>query len=285
MWAAIDFGISNTDVVVWDGRSDVATVRHWKQAYQGEPSAEMVRRLLAQGDVTPRRLRTVAVTGGHHRGLPAAIDGCPLVGVNEVDAIARGGQALAHLPERATPVLVVSGGSGVAMIAARGDQFAHVTGSGVGGGAMLGLSKLLIQTTDPEEIDALALAGNANHVDLALIDVVSGPIGSLPPDTTAVNFGRVARLDRPPARADLAAAVVTLVSQVIGTIAVNAARAQAIEHVVVIGHLTDMHSIRTQIGHVGRFFGLPIQTPEPAGHATALGALLSLPAPNTMRGE
>lgn len=274
MLAAIDFGISNTDVVVQS--DDGATTRHWKQAYAGEPDADMVRTLLAQGGVDVDRLRAIAVTGGHHRGLPESIDGCPVVGVNEVDAIARGGQALASLPHATTPVLVVSGGSGVAMIAADGDRFTHITGSGVGGGAMLGLCKLLINSADPVEIDALAQTGNANRVDLSLIDVVSGPIGSLPPDTTAVNFGRVVRLDEPPARNDLAAAVVTLVSQVIGTIAVNAARAQGLEHVVVIGHLTDMVTIRTNIGHVGRFFGLPIQTPSPAGHATALGALRSL---------
>jgi type II pantothenate kinase len=274
MLAAIDFGISNTDVVVQS--DDGATTRHWKQAYAGEPDADMVRTLLAQGGVDVGRLRALAVTGGHHRGLPETIDGCAVVGVNEVDAIARGGQAVASLPQATTPVLVVSGGSGVAMIAADGDRFTHVTGSGVGGGAMLGLCKLLIDSADPLEIDALAQAGNANRVDLSLIDVVSGPIGSLPPDTTAVNFGRVVRLDEPPGRNDLAAAVVTLVSQVIGTIAVNAARAQGLEHVVVIGHLTDMVSIRTNIGHVGRFFGLPIQTPSPAGHATALGALRSL---------
>lgn len=276
MQAAIDFGISNTDIVVEIDGEGAGEIRHWMQPYDGEPTAATVRALLHAEGIALGDLSCLAVTGGHHRALPETLDGCPLVTVNEVEAIARGGVALADLPTPETPLLVVSAGSGVAMIAVSSGEFAHATGSGVGGGTLLGLSKLLLGVTDPVELNIMASQGDANRVDLALQDVVSGPIGSLPPDTTAVNFGRVLRLAKPAAENDMAAAIVTLVSQVIGTIAVNAARAQGIEHVVVTGHLTDMSTVRMQIGHVGRFFGLPLQTPVGAGKATALGALRSM---------
>lgn len=273
MQAAIDFGISNTDVVVRvDGQ-----IRHWLQPTRAEPTPARVRELLAVDGILPRQLTALAVTGGHHRRLPSEIDGCPVMGVDELTAIARGGQYLAgQEPPQEKPILVVSAGSGVAMIAARGRAYRHVTGSGVGGGALLGLARLLIQTTDPAEIDGLATAGDPNAADLSLADVVSGPIGVLPPDTTAVNFGRIPRLEHPPGRADLAAALVTLVSQVIGTIAINGARAEQVEAIVVTGHLTDMASIRAGLARTGNFFAFPIQTPAAAGRATALGALLAL---------
>ena len=289
MHAAIDFGISNTDVVAqMDGE-----IHHWMEPFSGQPDVEMVRTLLAAGGVELADVTHLAVTGGHHRRLPSRIDACQIVGVNEVEAIGRGGVIMADLPDSTQPLLVVSGGSGVAMIAARGNSFTHVTGSGVGGGTLLGLSRLLLGTVDPVEINVLAAQGNPNKIDLALRDVVSGPIGNLPADATAVNFGRLAwgaddtthaGFTAPPfvnpdlAEADLAAAIVTLIGQVIGTIAVNAARAQAIEQVVMIGHLTDMSMIRTELTHVGRFFGLPIATPLHTGRATALGALYSLPS-------
>ncbi|MEZ4660726.1 MAG: hypothetical protein R2911_24495 [Caldilineaceae bacterium] len=143
----------------------------------------------------------------------------------------------------------MSGGSGVAFIRAQGDVYQHVTGTGVGGGTLLGLAQLLLGTNIPIEIDTLAQQGNPNRVDLTLPDAVSGPIGNLPPDTTAVNFGRLMRSDAEYSRADLAAALVTLVGQVVATIAINAARAHGVERIVAIGHLTDMVSVRQAIAH------------------------------------
>jgi type II pantothenate kinase len=174
----------------------------------------------------------------------------------------------------AAPILVVSAGSGTAMVAARGREHRHVTGSGVGGGTLLGLGRLLINTTEPEEIDGLAQRGDANGVDLALRDLVTGAIGTLPPDATAVNFGRVARMDGPSLREDLAAALVTLVGQVVATLAINAARAAQIERIVVTGHLTDMASMRQTMARVGLFFGMPLEVVPRAGYGTVIGALL-----------
>lgn len=270
MRAAIDFGISNTDVVVYvDGE-----LRHWSRPSREEPpDPELVHALLAVGGVELASLRRLAVTGGRHRMLPPQIEGCTLVRVGEIEAIGRGGQALAG-GRRDDPLLVVSAGSGTAMVAARGDQYVHVTGTAVGGGTLVGLSRLLLRTIDPGEIDALAQAGNPNGADLSLRDVVNGQIGNLPPEATAVNFGRLARHDLTLSREDMAAALVTLVGQVIGIIAINAAAARRIERIVVTGHLIDMPSIRRVLASVGDLYGVHLNLPPEAGHATALGALL-----------
>ncbi|MBU0703441.1 MAG: Fumble domain-containing protein [Chloroflexi bacterium] len=272
MSAAIDFGISNTDVVARVGEE----LRRWTRSSSGQPDPALVRAILADGGIELSSLRRLAVTGGCHRLLPDRIGDCALVRVGEVEAIGRGGQALAELSEedRAAPVLVVSAGSGTAVVEARADQYTHVTGTGVGGGTLLGLSRLLLHTTDPHEIDALAQRGDPNGADLSLADVVSGPIGQLPPDATAVNFGRLARYDLAVSREDLAAALVTLVGQVIGLIAINAARAQQVERIVVTGHLIDMPSVRDVLGQVSDIYGTHITLPPNAGYGTALGALL-----------
>lgn len=271
--AAIDFGISNTDTIAHiDGEW-----RRWTQPYIGQPDPTLVRAILAAGGVDLRALPQLAVTGGRHRLLPAQIDQCQVVGVSELQAIGRGGQAMAGLTAHATtPLLVVSAGSGTAILAARGEHYQHVTGTGVGGGTMLGLGRLLLQTVDPVEIDALATRGNSNGADLRLADVVTGPIGSLPADATAVNFGRLARQDLAASREDLAAALLTLVGQVIGLLAINAARAQQIERIVVIGHMTDMPSFRRILASVSQYYATPIDLPADGGYATALGALLSV---------
>ncbi len=270
--AAIDFGISNTDAVA---RVD-GTLQFWTRPSYAAPDHDVVREVLAFGGVDLAALPHIAVTGGRHKTLPASLGACTVVGVPEVTAIGRGGQALA-LSEDAdpsTPILVVSAGSGTAVVSARGSSYAHVTGTGVGGGTLLGLSRLLLGTTDVTAIDAMALRGDTNSVDLALRDVVSGPIGSLPPDATAVNFGRLARQEQLSQPDDLAAALLTLIGQVIAITAINAARAERVEQVVVIGHMADMPSFRRVLEQVGVYYGMQLILPQNAGYGTALGAML-----------
>jgi type II pantothenate kinase len=272
MNAAIDFGISNTDAVAeLDGE-----LHFWTRPSHGTPDEGVVRAVLSAGGVNLDSVPQLAVTGGRHKLLPAVLRSCTIIPVPEVTAIGRGGQALG-LPgdvDPATPILVVSAGSGTAVIAARGDAYAHVTGTGVGGGTLLGLGRLLLGTADATAIDAMAMRGDPNGADLALRDVVSGPIGSLPPDATAVNFGRVARQTEAAAPDDLAAALQTLVGQVIAITAINAARAERIDRVVLIGHMADMPSFRRVIAQVGDYYGMAVTVPAHAGFGTALGALL-----------
>ncbi len=155
------------------------------------------------------------------------------------------------------------------MVAVDGADARHVTGTGVGGGTLVGLARLLCGTTDPRAIDALAAAGRDAVVNLTIEDVIGGAIGSLPADTTAVNFGRVARHEVAATPADMAAALVNLVGQTI-----NAARAESMADAVVVGHLTDLPSVRRVLGLVGRYYGATLTIPDDAGQATALGALL-----------
>ena len=210
--------------------------------------------------------------------LPDAIGGTQVVKINEVQAIGRGGQALLGLEGAAREVtlMVASCGSGTALIKAQGDSYAHVSGSAVGGGTMLGLARLILGTMDPLEIEALAAQGDRNGADLSLADVITGPIGSLPADATAVNFGRLGRrsFHGEVSREDLAAALVNLIAQTIALITINAARAQGCEQVVLIGHMLDMSTFREVVGLVGQYYAAELKVVERPGYATAIGALL-----------
>jgi type II pantothenate kinase len=272
MHAAIDFGISNTDAVA----QVAGDRRFWTRPAVGAPDQRGVEGVLAGGGIRLDGLPRLAVTGGRHSVLPSRLGACDVIAVPEVLAIGRGGQALALRDgdPADTPLLVVSAGSGTAVVSARGAEYAHVTGTGVGGGTMLGLGRLLLGTTDVAVIDAMALRGDPNGADLALRDVVSGPIGSLPADATAVNFGRLARQQHAATPDDLAAALVSLVGQVIAITAINAARAQRTDRVVVIGHMTDMASFRRVLTQVQGYYGMELTVPENGGYGTALGALL-----------
>ena len=273
MQVAIDFGLTNIDVVAMndDGSMQYATVpsRHLVNPLE-------VARALAALDSHPADFGRIAVTGGQHRQLPDHIDGVPIVKVGELDAVGHGGLTLAQrsMPEL-REALIVSAGSGTAMIATRSGTARHVTGSAVGGGTLLGLCRLLIGTGDPRAIDAFALAGDSNKVDLTLIEATGGAIGKLPSDANAVNFGRIPSLESLELTPeDLAAGVANLVGQVIAVIAINAAGAERLRQIVVVGHTVDLSCMRRVLTTVAGYYGAAIMVPELPGFATAMGALL-----------
>jgi type II pantothenate kinase len=164
------------------------------------------------------------------------------------------------------------------MVAARGCTAAHVTGIAVGGGTLQGLGRLLLGTTDALEIDRLALQGDANHVDLTLVEAVGAAVGRLPLNANAVNFGRLAQAEVPPLPEpwDVAAGLVRLVGQVIAVVAINAARAEDLETILVTGHLVDLPSVRKVLDEVAGFYGAHITIPPNPGTGTAVGALICM---------
>jgi type II pantothenate kinase len=266
----IDFGLTNTDAVLVENGQ---LIQAWTLHFSGGASPETLQRALDVGQVAPTKLARICTTGGRHRDLPQSWAGVPVHKAGEAEAVGRGGLALAGLSE----ALIVSAGTGTSMIAARDGSFEHLTGSAVGGGTLLGLAKLLIGTSDPLEVARLAELGDTSGVDSTLIDAIGGGIGHLPPSATAVNFGKVPKLEQAPKREDIAAGLFTIVGQVIAVIAINAARAAGIKQVVVVGHLADLKPTRDTIDRVWGFYlvepGAII--PEQRGYATALGAALS----------
>ncbi|MFN3265950.1 MAG: hypothetical protein ACK41E_03825 [Deinococcales bacterium] len=268
MILGLDFGMTNLDGALLE---DNNFLRGWRMDCPGA-SLESARAAIAHGQAPLESLRAIGTTGGKHRDLPKAYKEIKMVKVGEAQAVGRGGLFMSGLEQ----ALVVSAGTGTAMIAARKKDCQHITGSAVGGGTLLGLGKLCLGTSDPLEIAALAAKGDPARVDGTLEDVIGGGIGALPKDATAVNLGRLVKLERKPAREDLAAGLVTLVAQVIAVIALNAARAEGLEHVVIVGHLPDLEPIRAAILRVWGFYGVknPPIIPAERGFATALGAAL-----------
>ncbi len=273
MRAAIDFGLTNLDIVVEDagGRFQMHTI-----PAAGTVDVAQLERAIHTTGYAAAEYDRIIVTGGQHRRLPSQYGDIPIRGVSEVNAIGRGGLYLANLRE----ALVVSAGSGTAMIAACDSSFRHATGSAVGGGTLQGLGRLLLGTADAPEIDELAALGDSNAVDLTLLEATGGALGHLPVDANAVNFGRIPRMAGSdarwiPSRADVAAGLVVMVGQVIAVIAINAARAEGLEQIVVVGHLVDLPGVRRVLATVAGYYDARIMVPETPGYATAIGALMS----------
>jgi type II pantothenate kinase len=205
------------------------------------------------------------------------VDGVPVVKVPELLAIARGGLLLAEqarVAPRPREAIVVSCGTGTAMIAARLAGATHSGGTGVGGGTLQGLGSLMLGTRSVHDIDRLAQAGETTRVDSTLLEVLGSGFGQLPADATAVNFGKLAResaLD--PTREDIAAALVTMIAQTVALIAIQCARREALDTVIMVGHLAGLPSVSAQLFRTASFYGANFVVPAQGGYATLLGAL------------
>jgi len=263
-YIAVDIGMTNIDLILEhkSGQfSHMLANQHLSASDQLRLALNVVEKYLEPG-------MTVGVTGGRYRDLPDDVDGYRVKKVDEMLALGLGGLALSGLDAG----LVVSAGTGAAMVAARGWDVAHVTGSAVGGGTLLGLSKLILNTSDVKEIDQLALEGDASAVDIMLTEAIGGKVGRLPAHANAVNLGKLDREDSF-TRENLAAGLVRLVAQVIAVIAINAANSANLSEIILVGHLMDLESIRREVDLVGDFYHRNFIVPENPGFGTARGVL------------
>jgi type II pantothenate kinase len=263
-----DFGITVTDTL----RKKDDELIHKMDLSSKDLNQERVRKLFPDIDFISN-IGFLAVTGGKHLELGDYIDSTPIIHVNEIDAVGHGSMKLSGLSEEESTI-IVSAGSGTACIHAHKGIFTHCSGTGVGGGTVLGLSKLLLGTTDPEEIAALAEKGDESFVDLILEDVVSGPIGQLPSDTTAVNFGKVSKEDIEYSREDIAAGIVNLVGQTAARIATSVAMMFQATEIVVVGRAPSFAGLKNSLEQAASITGFTPHFPKNGEYASALGAML-----------
>ena len=193
--------------------------------------------------------------------------------VPEFDSVGRGGLYLSGL-DRA---VVVSMGTGTALIYAEKQEnnkvkIEYLGGTGVGGGTLIGLSRLMLGVDTVEHIEQLAKLGDLANIDLRIGDMSRK---NLHPDMnlelTASNFGKVSDLAD---KNDVALGIANLVGETIGMLAVFAARNYGLDRVVLTGNLTTLAPIRRVFEILERTFNIHFIIPENAQYATVIGAAL-----------
>lgn len=266
----VDFGLSVTDaVVVSSSRIESHTQLH----RPGPAGPQVLKRILAELGTGSDASSLIGVTGGRSRELPEQFGNARIRHVGEAEAIGRGGLELTGLNR----ALVVSGGTGTAMIEAdsAAGTYVHRSGTATGGGTLEGLGSKLVGLRNASEIAELALSGDSSAVDTTLAEVLGDGIGQLPLAATAVNLGRLA-LVAEPQRADLAAGLVTMVGQTISLIALNVALVNGLNQVVFVGRLAGFEAFQAVFRSVFALYGGPEPVfPEGAAAGTALGAALA----------
>ncbi len=192
--------------------------------------------------------------------------------VAEFDCIGRGGIYLSEIREG----LVVSMGTGTAMVHARADgSMKYLGGTGVGGGTLIGLSKLLLNAESIEHIEKYASEGSLDNIDLRIRDLTStDSMSQLESDLTASNFGKLSDMAT---KGDVALGIMNMVFETVGMVSIFAARSVGAKDIILTGNVTQLERCREKFDEFNRLElsnGLNFIIPGRARFATAIGAAI-----------
>ena len=213
-------------------------------------------------------VRRVVLTGVGTSYVTGDIFGLPTCRVDEFSASAAGALALSGQKEG----IVVTMGTGTAFLwAEQNGTVRHLCGSGIGGGTLGGLCRKMVDMERFGQIKKLAEKGDLSKVDLTIGDMTPNPAATLDPTLTAANFGN---LSEDASCADLAAGIVNLVLQAIGTMTVLASQCCDSQTVILTGSMTTLTQAKPNFENFERLYGIHYIIPENATFATAIGAAL-----------
>lgn len=197
--------------------------------------------------------------------------GINCVRVPEFDCIGKGGLYLSGLEN----AVVVSMGTGTAIVhAKRGAEMRYLGGTGVGGGTLVGLSKLLIGAADIGHISEFVEGGDLGNVDLRIKDMTaSGTVPVMNADMTAANFGNVSDVAT---KSDVAKGISNLVYETVGMVSIFASRSVGVTDIVLTGNLTRLPSCIKKFEEFnGLGYGVRFVVPALSEFSTAIGCAIS----------
>lgn len=225
-------------------------------------------KLVTSLNMSLKDVRVLAATGGGSRLLKNELLGVPVKKVDEITAIGKGGITLANKKRG----VVVSMGTGTAIVCVN-KEIKHFGGSGIGGGTLQGLSRMLLNINDIKNLDKLAEKGDLKKIDLTVGDIAGGRVGVIPSDATASNFGKI---DDTVEKEDIAKGIINMVSQTIAVISIFAARACNLDDIILTGKVTSLKEVQRSLRFIEPLFDKKFIIPERGEYATAIGAAVSI---------
>ena len=174
---------------------------------------------------------TIGVTGGNASIVAAGLSPFQCSHVNEFAAWGWGAPVLAKLGGAVLQqhYLLVSIGTGTSILEIGAGKTRRVSGSTLGGGTLLGLSRLLGCSDSYSELLTLAARGERSGVDLLVRDILPRAHElTLIGDATASSFGKLDSKEP----ADLAQALIWLIGENIGILCNSIAQPLSIQTMV-----------------------------------------------------
>lgn len=225
---------------------------------------------LTENELELSDISEIHLTGVGSSAVTKPIYGIPTFKVDEFVANGGGGRFFSKEEKG----VVVSMGTGTSYVLVEEDKFTYLGGIAIGGGTILGLSKLLLNTKDIDVIQELAAHGDFRHIDLRIGDISKNPLPGLNLNVTAANFGKV---DEMATKEDIAAGILHMVIEDICHTGTLIAQDKGIKEFILIGSLANFKECDfiskecAQLAGEGVYFVVP----EHAVFGTAIGAALA----------
>ena len=219
--------------------------------------------------IAPGEIGHVMLTGVGASDFASTVCGLPASHIDEFHADGIGARFVSGL-ER---FIAVSMGTGTTLVRVDGDEISHIGGISMGGGALVGLSQLMLHTTDISQVVQLASRGDISRVNMQIKDICKEEIEGLPMYATASLFAKAAKTG--PAQEDIAKGIIWAVLETIGSCAVLSQVNGGMKDFVLIGNLTQLPECREIFPMMEDLYGVRFHIAGHARFATAIGAALS----------
>ncbi len=265
----IDAGISSTKIIGIENGERIMAPMTVKSSDASTAIYGALGKYLNDNDTTLESVEQVMLTGIGAKDLKLPMLGRPTAKVDEFIANGMGARFDSGLDH----MIVVSMGTGTSLVRVDGDEIRHIGGIGMGGGSLQGLARLLLGTSNVKEISNMADKGNPAHVNLLIEDICKDELGNLTGDATASLFAKV--LQRTPDDNDIAAGLIHMVLETIGSAAVLSQLNGGFKDFVLVGGLTELNLCRKVFPLMEKLYSVHFHIPKYAPYCTALGAALS----------
>ena len=222
---------------------------------------------LHDNDIDLKDVEQVMLTGVGAAYIDQPIYGLPTAKSQEFMADGLG----ARFESKLDHTIVVSMGTGTSFVKCEGDEMKHIGGIGVGGGTLAGLARIMLNTSDIKQVANMAKQGNVRNIDLTIGDISAQPLPGLPMDTTASNF---ARAQSDAKKEDIAAGIIKMVLQSIGSAAWLASLGSDIRDFVLIGNLSLLPQCKEVFPALEKLYDIRFHIPKYSQYCTAIGAAL-----------
>lgn len=267
----VDAGSSSTKLLAMteDGTKFITPMRMGPMGDHKSFCAALSR-FAADNAMTEEDFAYIAATGGRATHVGEEILGVEVRRINEIEAMSAGALRFSGRDRG----VVVNMGTGTAFVyAQKGAAPRHICGSGVGGGTLMGLGSRLVDTSNYSEILFLASKGERNGADISIADMDLADVESLDARMTLSNFGKL-RPEDDTDRRDVAAALVNLILQTVGTEAMLACRSVDCDTAILAGHLADLPGSTENFALFEKLYGVKFVKAGMPTFVTAAGALL-----------
>ncbi|MDR0286582.1 MAG: pantothenate kinase, partial [Clostridiales bacterium] len=159
-----------------------------------------------------------------------------------------------------------------AIVLADNEKCLYLGGTGVGGGTLMGLSKMLLNMDNIDNIEELANGGDLKNIDLRLSDITKRDIiPGLPDHLTVSNFGKTSDIAN---KSDTALGIINLVFETIGMISIFAARQYDIKDIILTGNMTKVPQAKSIFQGLNEMFKINFIIPEMSQYGPVIGAAL-----------